>query len=69
MGVQAEDGPTWSKDIIPYFLPVYIYIFSHIIYFTTGNLFIAIWLLYIIDPIVTALREKGASDMPNVPPS
>jgi hypothetical protein len=62
---------TWFKDIIPYFLPIYIYLFSHLVYFFTGNLILSIWCMFILNPIINASLYKKealeAAESPNIP--
>jgi alkane 1-monooxygenase len=63
------EGPTWTKDIIPYFLPVYIYIFSHIIYYLSGNMMISVWLMFVLNPVMTYIFDDAANERPNIHPS
>lgn len=65
--IEDLGGPTWSKDIIPYFLPVYIYIVSHLIYLITGNLIISVWLMFVLNPVINSFYKKGEGETPNIP--
>ena len=38
--------PSFVSDVLPYYLTSYVFLISHIIYHTTGNLLIPIWLIY-----------------------
>lgn len=55
------------KDIVPNFLPVYIYIISHIVYYYTGNLVISVWMMFILNPVINSFYKKGEGETPNVP--
>ena len=39
-------SPTFFSDVMPYYLTSYVFLISHVIYHTTGNLLVPIWLIY-----------------------
>ena len=42
--IVKRDQPDFMRDIFPYFMPSFLLLIAHLIYFYTGNLMISIWL-------------------------
>ena len=42
--IVKRDHPDFMKDISPYFMPSFLLIIAHIIYYYSGNLMMPIWL-------------------------
>jgi hypothetical protein len=41
--------PSFWGEVAPYYMPSYVFVVSHLVYFWTGNLLIPIWLAYILN--------------------
>jgi hypothetical protein len=41
--------PSFWDEVAPYYMPCYVFFVSHIVYQTTGNMLVTIWLAYILN--------------------
>ena len=50
---------------------MYIYVFSHLIYYFTGNLILSIWAMFILNPLMNSFFYGNGTDYetPNIPKS
>jgi hypothetical protein len=37
------------------------------VYFSTGNLMISVWMMFILNPVINSFSKKGEGETPNVP--
>ena len=51
----VQKTPEFFRDIVPYFAPTCVLMFTHIVYAYSGNSLLFIWLMYLTVPIITFL--------------
>lgn len=56
-------------DVMPYFLPVYVFLVAHTVYYLTGNLMIALWLMFCLNPLINYCQKDTFEERPNIPAS
>ena len=59
----VSKNPEFMRDIAPYFQVSVILIFTHILYFYTGNLCFAIWLMYLACPICNFILPEDNQNL------
>jgi hypothetical protein len=60
--IVKREQPEFIRDIAPFFIPTYLLILSHIIFFYTGNLMLPIWLALTQDLACVLMHSDDSQD-------